>query len=542
MMTMNGVPVPPEGLDYIKGLEQWLEQYPNDALVRSKLAELQRDPRFAEPDEPDDIMPQVPELSEFPVPPGLKEYIDATRIIAGASVATTAACVAATFNLLAAEDIDVQSRANAPHPSGLYFVVGSESGWRKSSAYRETMQGHVEADDRVHALYSDDDGTSEDGVESKAKGFSPRALRQDFTVEALLSRLWKARRTMAVANSDASSLLGGWSFRRDNLSRTLSHFVNLWDGDPTSIDRRNPEAPEIFFYQRRLTGLIMGQVNVAEGLLFSQAAGNGFTARCLPNIDRERPRPPEDTSTSYQAATDTIARMREIVIRRREDQDAHVELLRGVQRRPVIHPDKDARDLLAAASAKFDAPGRRGRQPPRAGLLGPGPRTDRPLRRHTGLCPNPRGRHTRVLGPRPLQPPRSRTGRGSHQLARNADQVLRNPSSLGENHPAGQRHHHHAPRKAGQGAEGRRNNTSPRRNRPNGQGRAQNRRHQTRTGPGPAGLPPPFDTGSPEGPLHDDGAPILMVGAKFANSANFCRLYPRKFAKFAELAPMVNCD
>ena len=68
----------------------------------------------------------------------------------------------------------------------------------------------------------------------------PRALRQDFTIEALLSRLWKARRTMAVANSDASSILGGWSFRKDNLSRSLSHFVSLWNGDPTSIDRRNP--------------------------------------------------------------------------------------------------------------------------------------------------------------------------------------------------------------------------------------------------------------------------------------------------------------
>ena len=87
-------------------------------------------------------------------------------------------------------------------------------------------------------------------MEFRVKGFSPRALRQDFTIEAVLSRLWKARRTMAVANSDASSLLGGWSFRRDNLSRSLSHFVSLWDGDPTSIDRRNPEAPEIFFYQR----------------------------------------------------------------------------------------------------------------------------------------------------------------------------------------------------------------------------------------------------------------------------------------------------
>ena len=83
-------------------------------MVRSKLADLQRDPRFAEPDEPDDIMPQIPELAEFPVPPGLKKYIDATRIVAGASVPTSAACIAAAFNLLAAEDIDVQSRANAP--------------------------------------------------------------------------------------------------------------------------------------------------------------------------------------------------------------------------------------------------------------------------------------------------------------------------------------------------------------------------------------------------------------------------------------------
>ena len=99
----------------------------------------------------------------------------------------------------------------------------------------------------------------------------------------------------------------------------------------------------------------MGQVNVIEDLLFSQAAGNGFTARCLPSMDRERPKPPADTSTTHQAALDTIADMRELVIRRRAHQDANVELLRGVLRRPVIHPEHNARDLLAAASAKFDA-------------------------------------------------------------------------------------------------------------------------------------------------------------------------------------------
>ena len=99
----------------------------------------------------------------------------------------------------------------------------------------------------------------------------------------------------------------------------------------------------------------MGQVNVVEDVLFSQAAGNGFTARCLPSMDRERPKPPADTSTTHQAALDTIADMRELVIRRRADQDANVELLRGVLRRPVIHPEHNARDLLAAASARFDA-------------------------------------------------------------------------------------------------------------------------------------------------------------------------------------------
>ena len=235
----------------------------------------------------------------------------------------------------------------------------------------------MEADERADALFHQDHATGEDAGESRSKGFSPRALRQDFTIEALLSRLWKARRTMGVANSDASSLLGGWSFRKDNLSRSLSHFVSLWDGDPTSIDRRNPEAPEIFFYQRRLTALIMGQVNVIEDLLFSQAAGNGFTARCLPSMDRERPKPPADTSTSFQSALGTIADMRTLVIRRRADQDANVELLRGVLRRPVIHPEH-TRGTFSPPPQPSSTLWRTQQTTFTNGASGPGPRSRRP--------------------------------------------------------------------------------------------------------------------------------------------------------------------
>ena len=70
------------------------------------------------------------------------------------------------------------------------------------------MKGHVEADERVDALHHEADSDTEEGMEFRVKGFSPRALRQDFTIE----------------------------------------------------------APEIFFYQRRLTALIMGQVNGEPGL------------------------------------------------------------------------------------------------------------------------------------------------------------------------------------------------------------------------------------------------------------------------------------
>ena len=123
-------------------------------------------------------------------------------------------------------------------------------------------------------------------------------------------------------------------------------------------------------------------------------------------MDRERPKPPADTSTTHQAALGTIADMRELVIRRRADQDASVELLRGVQRRPVIHPETDARDLLAAASARFDVLADAADNPHERGFWAPRPGTDGTLGRNSGLHPHPRGRETRDLGARALHPGR----------------------------------------------------------------------------------------------------------------------------------------
>ena len=66
----------------------------------------------------------------------------------------------------------------------LLIQVGRKSGWRKSASFRETMKGHVEAGERVEALHHEADSDTEEGMEFRVKGFSPRALRQDFTIEA----------------------------------------------------------------------------------------------------------------------------------------------------------------------------------------------------------------------------------------------------------------------------------------------------------------------------------------------------------------------
>ena len=167
------------------------------------------------------------------------------------------------------------------------------------------------------------------------------------------------------------------------------------------------------------------------------------------------------------------------------------------------------------------------------GVSGPGPRSRRPGRRHPHLCTDTGSRDTGVLGAHPIHPPRGRPGRGRYHLARRADRLPRNPGRLRTNHPPGQRDHHAAPGQTGEDPEGGRDHTGPNHHCQDGQGGAEDRRNEAGTGPGPAGLPPPFDTSSPKGALYDDGPSLLMVGANSANFANFWGDHPGKLAKLA---------
>ena len=47
----------------------------------------------------------------------------------------------------------------------LLIQVGRKNGWRMSASFRETMKGHVEADERVEALHHEADSDTEEGME-----------------------------------------------------------------------------------------------------------------------------------------------------------------------------------------------------------------------------------------------------------------------------------------------------------------------------------------------------------------------------------------
>ena len=262
-------------------------------------------------------------------------------------------------------------------------------------------------------------------MESRPRGFSPRALRQDFTIEALLGEALEGPQDHGGGQLGGIFPIGRLEFPT---GQPQPHPQPLreplgWRTRPPSTGA-TPRPPRSSSTSAASPDSSWARSMSLKASCSDQAAGNGFTARCLPAIDRERPKPPEDTSTSYQAATDTIARMRELVIRRREDQDANVELLRGVLRRPVIQPDPDARDLLAAASAKFDALADGSDNIHARGFWARAQEQTGTIRRHACLCPDAGGRHTRVLGTCALHPPRGRSGRGRHHLARRPHQVL----------------------------------------------------------------------------------------------------------------------
>ena len=213
--------------------------------------------------------------------------------------------------------------------------------------------------------------------------------------------------------------------------------------------------------------------------------------------------------------------MRELVIRRRADQDSNLERLRSGARRPVIYPEDDARNILAASAAKFEVLADNADNPHERGFWS---RAQEQTARYAATLAYVRmleggipesWDHVHYTRPEADQAQAVITWHG---------ELIRSyaiQGSLGKNHPAGQGNHHDAAGQEGKGREGRRNHRHPKHPLTVRQGRAENQRRAAGAGDPGAGEAPPFDTNCPPGALPDIDPPCLTIRAAFATFAGF---------------------
>ena len=290
------------------------------------------------------------------LPFGLSDVLQAARRLCGSSEATACAAILGSLSLCTQFDYRAQTLAPVPpKPIGLYMVVISESGWRKTTVDNLFFGVHNDADSAAESAHRKAQN-EEKGGGDKVRRFKPISLRGDWTTEMLLNTLRDGRPVQCAHLSDAAGLLGGWSFQPGNIGRTLSKLVQAWDGDVLSQDRVKDRGVELRVTNYALSLTWMGQRRVMDPVLFGESSANGFLARVLLSRDDERPSGVEPDGLDDVEASAKLWRFNDLIRNLRQRQDSGLEYADDDPWKPqgVVNIDAAARGLLSAFATECD--------------------------------------------------------------------------------------------------------------------------------------------------------------------------------------------
>ena len=256
--------------------------------------------------------PTPPAQEPYPKWPGdLELVLGAISRAAGASRPTTAAVLLPAVSTLTSFHYDVMTLASNPSPTSMYTCAISESSWRKSSAASKAWEPHWRADAAVSDRYewlvketkekakSAGKGRRVDSAEAEGpRERAPIAIRSDDTIEVIRHRLAKGRPVLFQALDEAALSLGGFSFTKERLIRTLGIYSTLWTGLANGEGRIGSGVNggrEIYLKggAYALNVCWLGQKGVLAPLITSEAAALGLSGRMLVAWDSVRPRATE---------------------------------------------------------------------------------------------------------------------------------------------------------------------------------------------------------------------------------------------------------
>ncbi|WP_412060352.1 DUF3987 domain-containing protein [Rubrivirga sp. IMCC45206] len=182
-------------------------------------------------------------------------------------------------------------------PATLWAVVVAPSGSGKSPAWdaalapvrdlaREAFAEHeVEAE-----AYADDlrryEGLGKQAKANEAPPERPQARRfivQDVTIEALADRHSVNPRGLLSAPPEAGAWLGGFNrYRSGNGGGDLFKWIEIHDGAPLTVDRKNPESPTLRINRPCVAVASTVQPTTLRRLITPEFSESGFLARlCL---------------------------------------------------------------------------------------------------------------------------------------------------------------------------------------------------------------------------------------------------------------------
>ena len=305
---------------------------------------------------PDELTSKLVRLPPLPLPPPVAKYVNAVQELSGCSTGTGHAVTLSAVNLLVADMLDVQTLAPDPLPTSLIFVTSCPSGGRKSTAFGLAWKAHKLADSEINrrwqaaqrsAPFADDADLSLPTRPGRVRPTAPRAIRSDTTIEAAVMNLSDGRPTQSLATAEAGKLLNGWSFSKGQRPHALSIINDLYTGEDSPYDRADKRA-SFYVEGKRLTVLLAGHQSEIAGLLLSEDAANGFSARTLLSFESRNFRP--DTTHEWpedETPRQHVDRLQGLITRVRALQDEGVEYAATEHTpRKVLQPSESARCLL----------------------------------------------------------------------------------------------------------------------------------------------------------------------------------------------------
>ena len=288
-------------------------------------------------EKPSPIMASLPDQAPVQVPRILVPLVNALAELAACTPRAALAALLGAISALASGEVDVEwPNKGDVTPLTLFLLHLAGSGSRKSSGWGRAFKGHRRADQRVIGLWEEAKAEYQEAIAaSKGEnppgsasdllvplGSSPVVLRRDATIEVLVRRLAKGRGEQCWEHSEAGSILGGWSFSRDNQGKALSDLQDIWSDGIVQLDRVKDDV-ELNLSGARLTIAWSCQIDVGRSLILGEAAGNGFAARCLLSADDHLPeyRPQPGQWPEGWSAQRVMEAFSDWVVAVREDQD-----------------------------------------------------------------------------------------------------------------------------------------------------------------------------------------------------------------------------